>query len=119
MLFVSEDLRSLGVTDIVAIDTEFVPRRGERVNPVCVCGKSLVHGKEWQLFNDGSGQPCPLSDAPETLFVAFGASAEWGFYFAMGCPISSYLSIRPPILPAHPRCLKNMHPRSRAPGVHI
>ena len=33
MLSVPEDLRALGVTDIVAIDTEFVHRRGERVTP--------------------------------------------------------------------------------------
>ena len=60
VLSVPEDLRALGVTDIVAIDTEFVHRRGERVTPVCICGKSLVHGKEWQLFNDGSHQLCPV-----------------------------------------------------------
>ena len=84
MLSIPEDLRALGVTDIVAIDAEFVPRRGERVTPVCICGKSLVHGKEWQLFNDGNHEPCPFPDNAETLFVSFTAPAEWSFYLAMG-----------------------------------
>jgi hypothetical protein len=81
---VPEDLRALGVTDIVALDAEFVPRRGERVIPVCICGKSLVHGKEWRLFNDGSRQPCPFPDNAETLFVSYNAPAEWSYYLAMG-----------------------------------
>jgi DNA polymerase family A len=85
VLAVPDDLRELGVTDIVAVDAEYVvSRKGEHVSPVCICAKSLINGKEWSQFNDGTRQPCPFPVDPETLFVSYAAPAEWSYFLAMG-----------------------------------
>ncbi len=84
-MVVPSNLQAFGVKDIVALDAEYISRRGEPVRPVCICGKSLVSGKRWELFNKpGSSELCPFPDDPETLFVSYAAPAEWSYYLAMG-----------------------------------
>ena len=51
MLTLPADLQSLGIRDVVAIDAEYISRKGGHVVPVCFCAKSLVNGEEWRVFN--------------------------------------------------------------------
>lgn len=79
------DLQSLGIRDIVALDAEYISRKGEHVIPVCLCAKSLVSGAERRVFNKTSTPtPCPFPDDLTTLFVSFAAPAEWSYYLSSG-----------------------------------
>ena len=81
-------LKEFGVRDIVAIDTEYVSRRGELVRPVCLVAKSLLGegAQNWRVFFGGNARQylCPLPLDPETLYVSFAAPAEWSCFLALG-----------------------------------
>lgn len=78
-------LTNLGVRDVISLDCEYIPRKGQPVTPVSVCAKSLVSGQEWRLFVEpGTRQACPLPMDPDIVYLAFSAPAEWSFFLAMG-----------------------------------
>ena len=79
---------------IVAVDFEFefgghasfeeANRSGERPRPVCMVAKELRSGKTVKLFRGEFGSDPPFSIGPDTLWVAFYTSAEWGGFLALG-----------------------------------
>ena len=78
-------LASIGIQDAIVLDTEYVPRTGEPVIPVCLCAKSLSTGREWRVFaTPGVHQPCPLPLESDILYVSFSAPAEWSYFLACG-----------------------------------
>ena len=72
--------------EVWLVDTEYVPLPGERPDPVCLVAWELRSGRKLRLWKDQLGPVPPFSTGPECLFVAFYASAEVGFFLAMGWP---------------------------------
>ena len=74
---------------IVAADFEFEfgRRDGERPRPVCMVAKELRSGQEWRIWRGEFGPRPPFSTGPDTLFIAFFASAELGCFRALGWPM--------------------------------
>ena len=61
-------------------------RSGERPRPVCMVAKELRSGQTWQLWRGEFGSTPPFPTGPDSLFVAFYASAELGCFRALGWP---------------------------------
>jgi DNA polymerase-1 len=72
--------------EVWLLDTEYVSLPGERPDPVCLVAWELRSGRKLRLWKDQLGPIPPFSTGPECLFVAFYASAEVGFFLAMGWP---------------------------------
>lgn len=74
--------------EIWLIDTEYNPGfdGSEKPSPVCLVGWELRSGRKLRLWHNELGPVPPFSIGPEILFVAFYASAEAGFFKAMGWP---------------------------------
>jgi DNA polymerase I len=69
-----------------AADFEFVAPPGERPTPICMVARELRSGRIIRLWQDQFGPAPPFSIGPETLFVAYYASAEFGCFRALGWP---------------------------------
>ena len=67
-----------------AVDFEFHAAPGERPAPLCVVARELRTGElvRWWLAGSAPGSP-PYSTDPDSLFVAFYASAELGCHLAL------------------------------------
>lgn len=73
--------------EIWALDFEFIARPGERPYPVCMVAKELGSGRLLQYWQgDFTGSP-PFEVGPESLFVAYFASAELGCFLQLGWPL--------------------------------
>jgi DNA polymerase-1 len=71
---------------IWAIDFEFRAPPGHNPEPVCMVAKELLSGHTIRLWHDelrAAASP-PFDSGPDTLFVAYYASAEIGCYLALG-----------------------------------
>jgi DNA polymerase-1 len=55
---------------------EDASRSGERPRPVCMVAKELRTGQEWRLWRGEFGPAPPFPVGPDSLLVAFYASAE-------------------------------------------
>ena len=73
-------------TEIWLVDTEYVSRPGERPVPVCLVAWEFRTKRKIRLWQDELGTLPPYSLGPESLFVAYLASAEIGFHLALGWP---------------------------------
>jgi DNA polymerase-1 len=73
---------------VILGDTEFEfgGIDGNPPRPVCAVFKDIVTGREWRLRRGEFGIAPPFSTGPDTLFVAFYASAEVGFFRALNWP---------------------------------
>jgi hypothetical protein len=70
-------------------DFEFTPRPGDPPLPVCMVAQEFRTGQTVRLWEDelrGRREP-PFPTGPESLFVAFVASAELGCFLALGWPL--------------------------------
>lgn len=70
-------------------DFEFNAQAGERPSPVCFVARELRTGRLLRFWTDelrAMRQP-PFSTGPDTLFVAYYASAELGCFQALGWPM--------------------------------
>src|SRR5262245_41259331 len=61
-------------------------RSGERPRPVCMVAKELRSGQTWRLWRGEFGSTPPFPTGPDSLFVAFYASAELGCFRVLGWP---------------------------------
>ena len=79
-------LEQLPFRAIVAVDFEFEfgGHAGNRPNPVCMVAKELRTGQCWRVWRGEFGSTPPFPTGPDTLFVAFYASAELGCMRALG-----------------------------------
>ena len=73
---------------VIGCDTEyeFAGVSGNLPRPVCVVIKDFTTGQEWRFFRGEFPAVPPFSTGPDTLFVAFYASAEVGTFRALGWP---------------------------------
>jgi hypothetical protein len=71
------------------VDFEFQQPTGERPTPVCMVAREFRSGKLIRLWGDqleSLSEP-PFSVSPDSLFVAYFASAELGCYLALNWPM--------------------------------
>jgi DNA polymerase I len=70
-------------------DFEFGAPPGERPEPVCLVARELLTGRLIRLWQDDLKQlsVSPYGVGPDSLFVAYYASAELGCHLALGWPI--------------------------------
>jgi hypothetical protein len=90
-------LEALPFRYVIAADFEFefgghlsfedAARSGERPRPVCMVAKDLRTGREWRRFRGEFGSAPPFPIGPDSLFVAYYASAELGCFLALGWPM--------------------------------
>jgi hypothetical protein len=75
--------------EVWAVDFEFAAPSGERPTPLCVVARELRSGRLLRLWLADCEVPkCPPYRAgPETLFVAYYASAELGCHLALDWPL--------------------------------
>jgi hypothetical protein len=71
------------------VDFEFSAPPGERPTPLCLVAREFRSDtlvRVW-LDNPADPPPCPFSTGPESLFVAYYASAEFGCMLSLGWPL--------------------------------
>jgi DNA polymerase I len=61
-------------------------RSGERPRPICMVAHDLVGGQRWRLWRGEFVSAPPFPTGPDSLFVAYYASAELGCFRALGWP---------------------------------
>jgi DNA polymerase-1 len=79
-------LEALPFRQIWCVDFEYVAGGGNRPDPVCLAAWELRSGRKLRLWRDEFGPSPPYSTGPDTLFLAFYASAEIGCHLALGWP---------------------------------
>lgn len=77
-------LATLPFREIWLVDFEFVSNKGENPLPVCLVAWELRSGRRVRLWQDEFGLVPPYSPDPNTLFVAYYASAEIGCHIVLG-----------------------------------
>ena len=76
--------------EVWAVDFEFIaPPLGDRPDPVCMVALELRTGRLIRLWREelSSLSRAPFDTGPQTLFVAYFASAEIGCFNALGWPV--------------------------------
>jgi hypothetical protein len=77
--------------EIVTCDFEFGSDEGDRPRPVCLVAHELRSGRKHRLWRDQFGLLPPFPTGPDTLFVAYYASAEIGCFLALGWPAPAFV----------------------------
>ena len=82
-------LGALPFAAIVAADFEFEfgGRDGNLPRPVCMVAKELCSGRDWRIWRGEFPSQPPFPIGPDSLFVAFYASAELGCFRALEWPM--------------------------------
>jgi len=80
---------ALPFREIWCVDFEFRSDKGEKPWPVCMVARELNSGREVRLWRDEllSRSKAPFDTGPESLFVAYFASAELGCFLELGWPL--------------------------------
>ena len=84
-----QPLAELPFSSIWGVDFEFIAQPGEQPLPVCLVARELRTGELIRLWQDdlqGMTTP-PYPIGPDSLFVAYFASAELGCHLALGWPM--------------------------------
>ena len=71
---------------MVAIDTEYTPVVGGHLIPICLVAHEIISGERIRLWQDELGAEPPFPTDDRTLYVAYMAAAEIGFFLACGWP---------------------------------
>jgi DNA polymerase family A len=80
---------TLPFSEVWAVDFEFRPqdsREGNRPDPICLVAYELKSGRKLRLWRDELGPFPPYSVGPDSLFIAYYASAEIGCHLTLGWP---------------------------------
>src|SRR5215471_15287419 len=80
-------LPELPYREVWAVDFEFIADPGENPKPVCLVACELRSGRKLRLWEEQFGPTPPYGTGPDTLFVAYYASAEIGCHLALGWPV--------------------------------
>src|SRR5688500_5141427 len=83
----AEALARLPYTEVWALDFEFLAPDAERPDPVCLVARELRTRQLLRLWGDEMAAAPPFGTGPETLLVAYYASAELGCFLALGWPM--------------------------------
>jgi DNA polymerase I len=79
--------------EIWCVDFEFQAPAGERPRPLCLVARELRTGRRMRLWRDEliRRRRAPFDTGPESLFVAYFASAELGCFLALGWPLPMHV----------------------------
>lgn len=80
-------LDALPFPEIWAVDFEFGAKPGENPEPVCLVAWELRSGRKVRLWRDDFGGAPPYPTGPDTLFIAYYASAEISCHLALAWPV--------------------------------
>src|SRR5689334_5632073 len=80
-------MNKLPFKEIWAVDFEFGAAQGENPEPICLVALEFRSGRRVRLWQDEFGPTPPYPTGPDTLFVAYYASAEIGCHLALGWPV--------------------------------
>src|SRR5262245_24085613 len=77
--------------EVWLVDTEFSQPPGERPIPVCLVAREFRTGRTFRLWEDDlrARRMPPYSIGPDSLFVAYLASAELGCHLVLDWPLPS------------------------------
>jgi DNA polymerase I len=81
---VADKIEVLPFSTIWCVDFEFGAAPGERPDVRCLVAKELRTGRLVQMWRDELGERPPYDIGPDSLFVAYYASAELGCHLALG-----------------------------------
>jgi DNA polymerase I len=109
----SYTVASLPFREVWLVDFEFRAGPGDNPTPVCLVAKELRTRRVIRLWEDEFGAAPPYPTGPETLFVAYYASAEIGCHLALDWPVPA----RVLDLYAEFRCLTNGVPVPSGSGL--
>jgi hypothetical protein len=70
--------------EVWAVDFEFTAPPGERPEPQCLVAHELKRGRNLRLWRNEMGAAAPYDIGPDSLFVAYYASAELGCHRVLG-----------------------------------
>jgi hypothetical protein len=73
--------------EVWLVDFEFGAAPGDIQEPVCLVAWELGSGRRVRLWRDDIGTTPPYSTGPDSLFVAYFATAEIGCHLAFGWPV--------------------------------
>jgi DNA polymerase I len=82
-------LGDLPFREIWAVDTEYIANAGERLEPVCLVARELREDRIIRIWRDelrSMSEP-PYPTGPDSLFIAYYASAELGCHLTLGWPM--------------------------------
>lgn len=74
-------------SQVWVVDFEFRAIPGERPVPVCLVAREVHSGRHLRLWQHELEGGCPYSTGPESVVVAYYASAEMGCHLALGWPL--------------------------------
>jgi hypothetical protein len=80
---------TLPFSEVWALDFEFRPQdgsEGNRPDPICLVAYELKSDRKLRMWRDEFGPFPPYSVGPNSLFIAYYASAEIGCHLALGWP---------------------------------
>jgi DNA polymerase-1 len=79
--------------EVVLADFEYSQLPGDRPSPICLAARELVRGPTHRLFGEEllARSVPPYPTGPDSLFVAYYASAEVGCHLALGWPVPRYI----------------------------
>jgi hypothetical protein len=78
--------------EVWAVDFEFTAPPGERPTPLCLAARELLTGRFHTAWLAGRAPaPYPWRTSPDTLLVAYYASAEMGCFLALDWPFPARL----------------------------
>ncbi|MEI6556862.1 MAG: hypothetical protein WCO00_00525 [Rhodospirillaceae bacterium] len=80
-------INDLPFGEIWCVDYEFGSGPGENPEPICLVAWELKTGSRLKLWRDQFGVLPPYSTGPNSLFIAYYASAEVGCHLALGWPV--------------------------------
>lgn len=73
------------------VDFEFKTDPGGRPEPVCLVAHEVRSGRTLCLWRDQWGQACPYDVGPDSLLVAYYASAEMGCHLSLNWPLPAHV----------------------------
>ena len=79
----------LNFTEIWFVDFEFMAPPGDRQNAVCLVAHELISGRRLRVWQDDLKrmEVPPYAIGPDSLFIAYYASAEMGCHLSLGWPL--------------------------------
>jgi hypothetical protein len=77
--------------EIWLVDFEFSAKPGENPEPVCLVAWELRSDRKVRLWRDEFGATPPYGTGPDSLFVAYYASAEIGCHLVLNWPVPECL----------------------------
>jgi hypothetical protein len=84
---IGSTLAALGSRRAWCIDFEFIPRRGDIPEVVCMSARCLITGEEKRLWLYETPTACPFTMANDEVFIAHSSSAEALCFIALDWPV--------------------------------